>query len=345
MQSEYIKLDKVRKIDPKRVWYHGTSAEPFDEFRGSDAMGGTVSLASDFKTAQGWGHSRGGFFKEGDVGPEQRIIASRVDLPQKQVPVFTTINKDISNPEEEAEYWRQVHGDAREYSQQGEYPAYILDYRGDSGSRISDITVINPQDIKIASHDVQGRVSILPENHPAMRGGTTAAEYKPHAALADAYTLENRQKVKHEKLRATLTDRENNEYRAEVGDAVQIVRAAVQGDDTTMRLPASYRRSHGVVLNVWDLKDGRSNAKVVVSPDPYDNDDPNSVALIPLMDAKDLEPTDSNKLNEVIRGVESYVDAVQNKKAIEERDRSAEYRGIPQSPSYVPRSGRGQIRY
>ena len=142
------------------------------------------------------------------------------------------------------------------------------------------------------------------------------------------------------KARSISEARENNNYVPKMGDAVQIVRAAVK--DGGLSAPAPFRGSEGIIIkdkNPFSNK-GRALAEVLVSPDPYHKKDLISYRTTSLIDAKDLEPINSDKLNKVIAGVSSLMEAAQNKRDLTHQQ-VVEYKGIPKAPTYTPRRGRG----
>ena len=177
--TEHLKFRGMRRLSPKRVWYHGTpAAKSFDEFKGSDAMAGSISLTSKFRNAKNWGRWDRGYFESTGEKVNPRIIASRVNLENNRVPIFVpAVEKYGLTREQATEHWRKVHEDARAITQEAGYQAYILDYRNDPDDGVNDLTVINPNEVEIASHNVSGPVSVLPKEHPAIRNEGVTENY------------------------------------------------------------------------------------------------------------------------------------------------------------------------
>ena len=135
---------------------------------GSSYIGG-VSLTQDISFARFFAKQRGGFFSHyyNCTNPEMvalsvvtpRILAVLVNLPGvDEIPIYRYDDEDLDAAIvdlREPDFWESLHDEARALALEGEYPGYMLEH---VWGRQSDLTVMDPRNIKIVDQDIKALI-------------------------------------------------------------------------------------------------------------------------------------------------------------------------------------------
>ena len=157
----YLRDYGLSALEPDTIWYHGTSAPEFDQYR--PGATGAVSFTDNFMTADYYSGFDGGILAAGNVDswdPEGgRVISNHVNISEDTpIPVFRPdYSKKDSNLSVDRDFYQKVHEEATRFARGHGYPAYAIDEDADDSNKIvsgTDLVVLDAgQHVEIINQD------------------------------------------------------------------------------------------------------------------------------------------------------------------------------------------------